>query len=140
MKLFIYNRENSLSGSARNGERTIRLSRNTGVIYMSRTLADKLELAESDKLLFANDEENKKDWYISKTTDPAGFNIKNDKSGVRLSNKFLSTKILDSLKIALNATFLVASEPMEIDSVKYYKIIASSPITSNVKRVSPKKK
>lgn len=139
MKLFIYNKENALSISARSGERTIRLNRNNGVIYISRSLSDELQLQENDKLLFANDEENKKDWYLCKTSDDSGFAIKNDKAGVRFTNKFLSAKILDSVKIEANATFLVAKDPTEVDDAKYYKIIVSSPVTANIKRSIPNK-
>ncbi|MEY8591461.1 hypothetical protein AALK14_08425 [Butyricimonas hominis] len=139
MKLFIYNKENALSISARSGERTIRLNRSNGVIYISRSLSDELQLQESDKLLFANDEENKKDWYLCKTNDNSGFTIKNDKAGVRFTNKFLSAKILDSVKIEANATFLVTKDPTEVDGAKYYRIIVSSPITANVKRSTPNK-
>lgn len=140
MKLFIYNKENALSTSARNGERTIRLNRRNGVIYISRSLSDELQLQENDKLLFANDEENKKDWYLCKTSDDSGFTIKNDKAGVRFTNKFLSAKILDSVKIEANATFLVAKDPTEVDGTKYYKIIASSPVMVNIKRSTNKNK
>ena len=140
MKLFIYNKEDAVSVSARNGERTIRLNRSNGSIYISRVLAGTLELKEDEKLIFANDEDSPKDWYLCKTSDDVGFAVKNDKAGVRFVNKFLSAKVLDSVKIESNATFLVAKEPINDNGTLYYRIIVSSPIQTNVKRKVPNKK
>lgn len=134
MKLLIYNKQNTLFTTARSGERTVRFNRSNGIIYISRVLADALKLKDSERLVFANDEDSPKDWYLCKTDDDNGFAINNDKAGVRFVSKYLSAKILDSAKIESNATFLVAKEPINNNGALYFKIITSSPITTNVKR------
>lgn len=128
MKLLIYNKGNSLSTTARVGERSIGLSRRNGVIYLSKVLATEIALSDNDKIVLANDEEDKKGWYLCKTSDELGFSFKNDKGGYRIINKFLVNKILNSLKIDTNATFLVARDPLEVNGLKFYRIITSSPI------------
>jgi hypothetical protein len=133
MRLFIYNKENTVSIGTRNGERTIRINRTNGVIYISKVLMNALKLKENEKLLFANDEDSPKDWYLCKTNDENGFVLKNDKTGIRFTNKYLSAKILDSVKIESNATFLVAKEPVNNNGVLYFKIITSSPVTISAK-------
>lgn len=138
MKLFIYNKENSVSSVSRSGERTIRVNRSNGVVYISKALSEALGLKENEKLLFANDEENPKDWYLCKTNDINGFSLKIDKSGVRFMNKYLSTKILDSAKVEDSATFFVSKEPLSNNEVLFYKII-TKPILTAPKRIAPNK-
>lgn len=125
MKLVIYNKENSQPVGQRNGERTLRFNRENGMIYISKSFAAELGIKDIDKVQFANDEENTKDWFICKTDSEQGFSIKYDKGGIRFMNKFLSNKILDE------------KEPITVDGTKYFKIMLSSPII--VKR-SPSKK
>lgn len=128
MKLLIYNKGNSLSTTARVGERSIGLSRSNGMIYLSKVLATEIGLSDDDKIILANDEEDKKGWYLCKTNDELGFSFKNDKGGFRIINKFLVNKILNSLKIDTSATFLVGKDPLEVDDLRFYRIITSSPI------------
>lgn len=130
MKLVIYNKKNSMSGT-RTGERTIGFNRKTGMIYLSRMLADEMKLEEDDKIILANDEDQKA-WYICKTKEDEGFNIKNDKGGIRFTNKYLVKKVLNSLKTESNATFLVAKDITEADGLMLYRIITSGPINKGV--------
>lgn len=137
MKLVIYNKQNSQPVGQRNGERTLRFNRENGMIYISKSFAAELGIKDIDKVQFANDEENTKDWFICKTDSEQGFSIKYDKGGIRFMNKFLSNKILDCAKVKDNASFLMEKEPITVDGTKYFKIMLSSPII--VKR-SPSKK
>lgn len=145
MKLVIYNKQNSQPVGQRNGERTLRFNRENGMIYISKSFAAELGIKDIDKVQFANDEENTKDWFICNTKDwficktdsEQGFSIKYDKGGIRFMNKFLSNKILDCAKVKDNASFLMEKEPITVDGTKYFKIMLSSPII--VKR-SPSKK
>lgn len=139
MRLFIYNKENTISTSTRGGERTIRINRTNGVIYISRILADVLKLKDNERVVFANDEDSPKDWYLGKTNDENGFLVRNEKTGVRLISKSLCAKILDSVKIQSNATFLVANKPINDNEIEYFIIIVSSPLKINEKRKSPSK-
>lgn len=73
MKLVVYNKMNALPLGQKSKERTIRFNQSNGVIYISRFLAKEMELKDGDKIIFANDEESKKDWFISKTNDEYGL-------------------------------------------------------------------
>lgn len=139
MRLFIYNKENTISTYTRGGERTIRINRTNGVVYFSRILADMLKLKDNERVVFANDEDNPKDWYLSKTNDENGFLVKNEKTGVRFISTSLCNKILDSVKIQSNATFLVANKPINDNGATFFKIIVSNPLKVNEKRKSPNK-
>ena len=127
MKLVIYNKENSQPVGQRNGEMTLRFNRENGMIYISKSFAAELGIKDIDKVQFANDEENTKDWFICKTDSEQGFSIKYDKGGIRFMNKFLSNKILDCAKVKDNASFLMEKEPITVDGTKYFKIMLSSP-------------
>lgn len=94
MKLVIYNKQNSQPVGQRNGERTLRFNRENGMIYISKSFAAELGIKDIDKVQFANDEENTKDWFICKTDSEQGFSIKYDKGGIRFMNKFLSNNLI----------------------------------------------
>lgn len=79
MKLVVYNKMNALPFGQKSKERTIRFNQSNGVIYISRFLAKEMELKDGDKIIFANDEESKKDWFIGKTNDEYGFVLHSSK-------------------------------------------------------------
>lgn len=66
MKLVVYNKMNALPFGQKSKERIIRFNQSNGVIYISRFLAKEMELKDGDKIIFANDEESKKDWFMVK--------------------------------------------------------------------------
>lgn len=43
------------------------------MIYISKSFAAELGIKNIDKVQFANDEENTKDWFICKTDSEQGF-------------------------------------------------------------------
>lgn len=92
--------------------KTLRFNRENGMIYISKAFASELGIKDIDKVQFANDEENTKDWFICKTDSEQGFSIKYDKGGIRFMNKFLSNKILDCAKVKDNASFLMEKESL----------------------------
>ena len=113
MKLVVYNKMNALPFGQKSKERTIRFNQSNGVIYISRFLAKEMELKDGDKIIFANDEESKKDWFIGKTNDEYGFVLHSSKAGVRVQSKFICNSVLNATKTNCNATFLVAKEATE---------------------------
>lgn len=127
MKLVVYNKMNALPLGQKSKERTIRFNQSNGVIYISRFLAKEMELKDGDKIIFANDEESKKDWFIGKTNDEYGFVLHSSKAGVRVQSKFICNSVLNATKTDCNATFLVAKEATEYNGNKFFKIITSSP-------------
>ena len=62
MKLIIYNIENSKAN--RTSERLCRVNRGTGVFTFSGELVKCLGLKTGDRVIVANDQEDKKGWYI----------------------------------------------------------------------------
>lgn len=150
MKLFIWNKENSYSPTMYAERRTIRVNRH-GYIYLSGALAAEMDLQHESRLNMANDEENPKDWYLCKTQDETGFLLRGDRhkelpqtkrhtiSGVEFSNVCLATKMLSFAKTeCFSVRFLVAKEPVEVEGVKYYKILTSNPIPGQTKPVAKK--
>ena len=95
MKLVIYNLENSYTSAERVGRRSIRMNYDSGAMYLSSKLAKDLGISLNDRLEFANDESNPKDWYLHKTTEEQGFPLQVNKGGVRLRSKFICKTVLD---------------------------------------------
>ena len=136
MKLIIYNIENSKAD--RTGERLCRVNRKTGVISFSGEMVKCLELKAGDRVQLANDEENKKNWFICKTDSEAGFPITGKDKTLLIRNSFVAGLLLSSVKIEKSASFLIANDAEEIDGVKYYQLITTKPInvdaTKNFKK------
>lgn len=138
MKLIIYNKENARSGNI--GERTCRVNKETGLITLSREAVKQYELHEGDRILFANDEENKKDWFFCKTTDETGFALKDNKGTFQFRNTFLAELLLNSLKIAKSAVFFIEKEPEVVDGTDFYPLMTSKPMEVDKARVFKKAK
>lgn len=150
MKLIIWNKENSYSPSKSAEHRTIRVNRH-GYIYLSGALAAEMDLKHGSRLNMAHDEENPKDWYLCKTQDETGFLLRGDRhkelpktkrhavNGVEFSNVCLATKLLALVKTeCFSVRFLVAKEPVEVEGVKYCKILTANPIPGQTKSVTKK--
>ena len=105
----------------------------SGAMYLSSKWAKDLGISLNDRLEFANDESNPKDWYLHKTTEEQGFPLQVNKGGVRLRSKFICKTVLDMAKIKDNATFLVSKDPVETEQGTFYKIIVSCPILTKRK-------
>lgn len=138
MKLIIYSKENARSGKI--GERTCRVNKETGLITLSREAVKQYELREGDRILLANDEENKKDWFFCKTTDETGFALKDNKGTFQFRNAFLAELLLNSLKIAKSAVFFIEKEPEVVDGTDFYPLMTSKPMEVDKARVFKKAK
>lgn len=137
MKLIIYNIENSKVD--RSGERLCRVNRKTGVISFSGELAKCLELKAGDRVQLANDEENKKNWFICKTDSEAGFIVTGKDKTLLIRNSFVAGLLLNSLKIEKSASFLVAKEPEKVEGSEYYQLVTTKPINVDTSKVFKKK-
>lgn len=138
MKLIIYNIENSKA--TRSGERLCRVNRQTGVFTFSGEMAKCLELKAGDHIIVANDQEDKKGWYICKTNNEGGFIVTGKEKMLLIRNSFVAGLLLNSLKIEKSASFLVAKEPIEIEGDKYYQLLTTKPINVDASKVFKKKK
>lgn len=138
MKLIIYNKENARSGNL--GEITCRVNKETGIITLSRAAVKQYQLHEGDRILMANDEENRKNWFFCKTTDETGFVLKDNKGIFQFSNTFIAELILNNLKIAKSATFFIEKEPETVEGNVFYKLMTSKPMDVDKVRVLKKTK
>lgn len=138
MKLTIYNKGNARSGNI--GERTCRVNKETGLITLSREAVKQYQLSEGDRILLANDEENKKDWFFCKTTEETGFALKDNKGTFQFRNVFLAELLLNSLKIAKSAVFFIEKEPETVDGIEFYPLMTSKPMEVDKARVFKKTK
>lgn len=137
MKLIIYNVENSKTD--RSGERLCRVNRKTGVITFSSEMVKCLELKAGDRILVANDQEDKKGWYICKTDNEAGFIVTGKDKTLLIRNTFVAGLLLSSVKIEKSASFLVAKEPVQNEGENYYQLMTTKPINIDASKISKKK-
>lgn len=137
MKLIIYNIENS--NANRTDERLCRVNRGTGVFSFSGELVKCLGLKNGDRIIVANDQEDKKGWYIRKTDSKSGFVITGKDKALLIRNSFVAGLLLSSIKIEKSASFLVAKEPVVIDGEKYYQLITTKPINIDITKKIRKK-
>lgn len=94
MNLKIYNVENSLNDKS-NRKPSINF-RASGGICINKGAVQVLNLKESDKVEFAENQENKGDWYIRKSKDEKALPLRSysNKEGLILSSRFICTQIL----------------------------------------------
>lgn len=137
MKLIIYNIENSKAN--RPGERLCRVNRGTGVFTFSGELVKCMELKTGDRVIVANDQEDKKGWYICKTNSEDGFVVTGKDKALLIRNSFVAGLLLGSIKVEKSASFLVAKEPVVIEGEKYYQLITTKPINIDATKIKKKR-
>ncbi|MEL7600607.1 MAG: hypothetical protein AAGU18_10995 [Proteiniphilum sp.] len=128
MKLKTFNRTTFKSLST--GRATIRFTRQ-GTISISGKAAEKMNLAEGDKIEFCQSMEDYRDWYIHKTQREDGFILRKFKDGLGLmfSSSKLSSMVLDSVDATdKSVAFVVSGTPEVIDGENYYFIITRTQI------------
>lgn len=126
MELLVLNQRNATSTRMR--KPTVRFSRKSGVINISKSAWEKMELSEKSRLSFCQDKRNPSDWYI-RTDDPEGFETRETSSDQHVFNSMTVVNyILDSCSVAKTCAFTIGSEPVEENGVKYWAIITSNRI------------
>lgn len=132
MKLKTFDRSNSYG--ARSSEPTISLMKN-GAISFSRGATKMIGLEVAGKVQFHQDEESPSDWYISKSDDVDGFDIRgkseNKNPYFMIASSFIVNKIkaqigLDSVDTPIKMKIL--RKPTEVDGVVYWCIVTKAPI------------
>lgn len=128
MELIIYNKANT--GTRIEGKRSINMNLSNGNVSFSKTTLKEMNLKPSDKVVFAQDGKNKKNWYVSKAdhTDENAFSLsevgKNKNTNTILfRSKGLVRKLLKEFKKEKNISFLISKEYKEVESSKYYQLI-----------------
>ncbi len=123
MKIKTYN---SLNRCGRETKPKIRMGK-TGYIYITKKVSAMMEISIGDKVSLHQDEENPKDWFISK--DENGIILKGKKEeGVLIFHLTEAVKkIFTECEITSKSiSFVVSQTPIELNNIKYYPIITSS--------------
>ena len=128
MKLEIYSQPTQRR--AHSGDPIINMTR-SGKLSPSKSLASALGIKNNSTMLVAKDTDSKNDWYIAIGDENAeGFKMRLQKNGFVVGHgcREANGKILDSIKVKISASFIVAvGKPQEIDGTKWYRIITSNP-------------
>lgn len=136
MKLKVFTTADSRTSSRSLGVRAITVRRNTKTVSFSALLSREF-LPESSKstAYLAMDEDSKNDWYIAVQEQTDGYHICTRKPRTPTQSSLLyfccgavAMKFLEANKAKDYCSCLVSEKPVEIDGVKWYKIITSKPI------------
>ncbi len=88
-----------------------------------------MNITMNDRLEFAHDENNPKEWFLHKTADKQGFPLQLNRGGTRLRNKYICKTILDIAKVKERRNIcLVSKDPVKTELGSFYRIILSCPI------------
>lgn len=88
MELKRFNAETS--GGVKTGEPIVSFNKKAGLITISKTAAEALELKEGSRVSFLQHPENKQDWYMD-TKDEKGFLLRANKEGGSLAFNNVAT-------------------------------------------------
>jgi len=133
MNLKIYSEDNCRL--VRQGISTIRFQR-AGCIGFSKAAVEAFSLKEKDRVLFAQDENNPRDWFVikdSKTAGKSGFVLRKNSASAGLNCNCASVckKLFESLKDKIvpntkSIGFRLSVNPEINDGNEYYAIITSA--------------
>lgn len=127
MKLKTYNSENLPVSSK--SKPTMYINQKSGVFHFNANACERLKLKAGESIEFHQDEENNKDWFISKSN--SGFAVRNkdkssDSMGVTFNNTTLAKLLFEKLEYnEQSGTVLIGSEAVKIGKIEYYPIITS---------------
>jgi hypothetical protein len=134
MKLKEYNSLNSKS--IRIGEPTLRVDQKKGTITLSKASCDMIELQDNDEILFLQDEDKPKDWYISKTQKPGGIRVRRPNCQYGIFNAHaLSVQIMKEIGIMHPfAVFRIAGLPVVENGHTMWAILNGTAATQIIRR------
>ncbi|MDR2913457.1 MAG: hypothetical protein LBV74_01245 [Tannerella sp.] len=122
-------------------EPTIRISRSAGLISFNKSVTELLAINNGQKIVFVQDEESPRDWFIKKATEPNAFLVRVvDDGRSDLNSTCIVHRIFESIEDGRKkynaASFRIQPKPVEIDGEEYYLIITSNPmnVADNVKK------
>lgn len=139
MKLIIFDKT-SVETPARSGVRSINVNRTSGAITFSKAAQKEMKIQVGQRVIVAQDEESKNDWFISFSDNINGFQLNQRKNSgwakdcepsLYFVNKFVANKILDCVKAQKSASFLIGITPIKEDGRDWYKIVTSKSLVRN---------
>ena len=102
--------------------------RSQGSLMIARQSAQELGINEKTRIVFLRDKNYPTDWYIQKTDDEKGYQLRRNKNGSFTINSYpLARAILDSV-MDMHESFVTITFPLTITKhglaldVKHYKI------------------
>lgn len=113
------------------------MSAKTGQLYIAKQLQKDLNLEANTSLIIAKDSDSKCDWFVAFGVDNDNayrLLVKNNGSKECRQQSLYTTArqvvqgILKNLKGKQAASLLVGNTPVDIDGVKWYKLITAKPI------------
>jgi hypothetical protein len=109
------------------GKPTIRISK-TGFISFNKSAVQKLAFKPDEKISIIQDELRPTDWYIQKTDDPDGFELRTyAKTSMAMNAAKIASILLDSLGLTESTTFRMATEPTVDNGEEYFAILTKVP-------------
>jgi hypothetical protein len=124
-------------------EPVIRISKSAGLISLNASAAAAIGLAAGDRIVFVQDEDSPRDWYIKKSTDDNAFPVRDDEGRKDLNSSHIAHRIINSAQKASDkewqaAGFKLQANPVEMDGENYYLIITANPMNISYKEKQPK--
>ena len=105
-----------------------------GRIRLSSGLVAGLRLQSGNRVILANDRENRKDWYITFSGDEGeGYKLNNLSKQVSTTlvaeyNTDVVRTLLTAIKADISATLLIAmNHPVQNNGKNWYRILTSNP-------------
>lgn len=129
MKLTYFTPENS--GFSRSGGKPLIGFSNSGLISLTGPLVEALELKVTDKIVFVQDEDRPKDWYIVKVQDGFPLRILKESKALAAQCSVISKKIVMQFAGTgkKSIRFQVATSPEVIEGVSHWAILSSAGIS-----------
>jgi hypothetical protein len=141
MKIKIYNKTNSQL--VREGQATVRMNTKTGMISFSKAACANIGLEDKSKVIFIQDEESPKDWFVATTKLEDGMickgRVRKDDhfEAITVQSTHVCREIAESCKIkVISFSFLVAKVSTELLNMRLFAILTASlnTITRNTKK------
>lgn len=131
MKEILYDRKSTGGRTKLATVPIIRITFKLGRVSLNEKAVDMLMLRDCARILFIQDQDNPRDWYIMKTNSINGFELRNYKfDKFNFVSKKLTESIRKSLSLSISdhgsTTFLLATQPTITAEHYMYAIITKN--------------
>lgn len=125
MKLKEFNSRNSMA--YKDGLPFIGINIKSGRIRINKSTIDLMKLELGMQVVFSQDEENPKDWYLA--IKEGGLLVKQglDSTSFMAYSRYIAKVIAESCEINITSFRMnIGKEPVVVDGIEYYPVITSS--------------
>jgi len=99
----------------------INVNPETGRISFSVSLAKAIDLKADQKVVFIQDQDSPRDWYLAKVKD--GFSIRLNGAVLAVINKSLAREMLKSLEVEGTAKIPVAIQHQDVNGLRLFALL-----------------